>query len=146
MQTGNQKIITKAQASFTELLDNREAIILDLDNLHYYTLNAAGILLWKHLRSESAQTATDLSAVLAAAFHLSPEHADLDTVAWLDEMSRNGLISYHAPHTHPPARPLPTPADLPPYEAPHLKLANSLAGVVLSGSAIVGPSAITGTP
>jgi hypothetical protein len=143
MQTGKQTIITKAQASFTELLDDREAIILDLENLHYYTLNAAGILLWKQLRSAAAHTADALSAALAAAFDLQPERAAHDTQAWLDELARHGLVTYAALNGHSPAPPLLAPAGLPPYEAPKLQLANSLSEVVLSGSAIIGPAAIT---
>jgi hypothetical protein len=140
MHTGNQTIRTKAQASFTELLDDREAIILDLENLHYYTLNAAAILLWKQLRGGAAQTAPALSAVLAESFGLTREEAERDTQAWLEEMARNGLIAYTAEAAPPPAA-VARPADLPPYETPQLKLSNSLTEVVLAGSSIVGPTA-----
>ena len=144
MQTGYQTIHPKAQASFTELLDDCEAIILDLENLHYYTLNAAAILLWKQLRSGAAQTAAALSNVLAAAFTLSPEHAAADTQAWLSEMARNGLLTFTADAPPGAAKAAVLPANLPPYEAPQLKLSNSLTEVVLAGSSIVGPAAITG--
>lgn len=144
MQTGNQTIHTKAQASFTELLDDREAIILDLENLHYYTLNAAAILLWKQLRGGAAQTPAALSNLLAAAFNLSAEQADDDTQAWLTEMARNGLVTFAADAPHVAAKAAVLPANLPPYEAPQLKLSNSLTEVVLAGSSIVGPAAITG--
>jgi len=146
MHTGNQTIRTKAQASFTELLDDREAIILDLENLHYYTLNAAAILLWKQLRGGAAQTAAELSRILADGFSLSRAQAEQDTEAWLIEMTRNGLLHYTAEPAPAPSTAVALPVNLPPYEAPQLKLSNSLTEVVLAGSAIVGPSAITGTP
>ena len=47
MHTISAKLMTKEQTSFTELLDNVEGIILDLDNLHYYTLNTTGLFVWK---------------------------------------------------------------------------------------------------
>ena len=141
MQTGNQTIRTKAQASFTELLDDREAIILDLENLHYYTLNAAAILLWKRLRSGAVHTAAELSRVLAESFNLSRTQAEQDTEAWLVEMTRNGLLSYTAEPVPAPGSQMAIPANLPAYEAPQLKLSNSLTEVVLAGSAIVGPTA-----
>ncbi|MBI1764411.1 MAG: PqqD family protein [Acidobacteria bacterium] len=138
-----QTITPKAQASFTELQDDREAIILDLENLHYYTLNAAAILLWKNLRSGAAQTAEALSAALASAFKLDLAQAERNTRDWLAEMARNGLIEYTNAQAA-VARAFTPSSDLPPYEAPQLKLSNALTSVVLSGSAIVGPSAITG--
>lgn len=146
MHTGNQTIRTKAQASFTELLDDREAIILDLENLHYYTLNAAAILLWKRLRSGAVQTAAELSKVLAEAFGLALPQAEHDTQLWLTEMTRNGLLSYSAEPAPAASSGRVLPANLPPYEAPQLKLSNSLTEVVLAGSSIVGPTAaITGS-
>lgn len=144
MQTRNSIIITKAQASFTELLDDREAIILDLENLHYYTLNAAAILLWKNLRSGAAQTAEELTAVLATAFRLNASAAAPDVQAWLTEMTRNGLLSFTTTRTTASAPLYVAGTDWPTYEAPQLKLSNSLTEVVLSGSAVVGPAAITG--
>src|SRR5215210_818659 len=92
MQTSSPKIVTKEQASFTELLDNQEGIILDLENLHYYTLNAAAVFLWKQMRSASANTAESLSAALANAFNINADLAELDTRAFLDELEGNALV------------------------------------------------------
>lgn len=138
-----QTITPKEQASFTELLEDREAIILDLENLHYYTLNAAAILLWKNLRAGAAQTAETLSAALASAFKLELAQAEQNTRDWLAAMARNGLIEYTNAQSAVTRALMPS-GDLPPYEVPQIHLSNSLTSVVLSGSAIVGPSAITG--
>lgn len=138
-----QTITPKAQASFTELQDDREAIILDLENLHYYTLNAAAILLWKNLRAGAAQTAEALSAALAQAFRLDPAQAELHTRAWLAELACYGLIEYRKVQTA-VARTLLPSGELPPYEAPQLRLSNSLTNVVLSGSSTIATAAIGG--
>jgi len=142
----NQKIVTKEQASFTELLDNQEAIILDLENLHYYTLNAAAIVLWKRLRAGAAQTATALTAALSKAFGISAEQAELDTREFLSQLSRNGLIEFVTgePGSASPAISFAF-EGLPAYAPPQLKVANSLTKVVLSQSQTIVSGAITGT-
>ena len=138
-------IVTKEQASFTELLDNEEAIILDLETLHYYTLNAAAIFLWKHLRSGSANTVEELMASLAAAFRINADLAELDTRAFLDELESNGLISYLDGAAPVHANELDAAAGcLPAYEPPQLQLSNSLAQVALSGSGTAAVAAIGG--
>lgn len=143
-ETQMQETITpKAQASFTELQDDREAIILDLENLHYYTLNASAILLWKNLRAGAAQTVESLSTTLAQAFRLDAVQAELHTRDWLAELARYGLIEYRKVQTA-VARTLLPSADMPPYEAPQLRLSNSLTNVVLSGSSTIATAAIGG--
>lgn len=146
MQSNNQKIVAKEQASFTELLDDQEAIILDLENLHYYTLNAAAILLWKRLRAGAAQTLTALATALAKTFGIKQEQAELDTRDFLAQLSCNGLIEFVTgePGTATPAVSGAPSAGLPAYTPPQLKLSNSLTQVVMSQSAIIGPGAITG--
>ena len=141
----NQKIVTKEQASFTELLDNQEAIILDLENLHYYTLNAAAIVLWKRLRTGAAQTATALTAALQKAFGINLEQAELDTRDFLVQLSRNGLIEFvmGEPSAASSAS-FAAGESLPAYAPPQLKLSNSLTQVVLSQSATIATTAITG--
>jgi hypothetical protein len=137
MDTGSQKLVTKEQTSFTELLDHQEAIILDLENLHYYALNAASSFLWKQLRAGTAQTAEELSAALAAAFEINAEQAEFDTQAFLDELMSHGLVSSAALEAEEKPRgavSLPTDS-LPSYQPPQLKASHSLSQVQLSGSA-----------
>ncbi len=145
MQTSNPKIVTKEQASFTELLDNQEGIILDLENLHYYTLNAAAVFLWKQMRSASANTAESLSAALAGAFNINADLAELDTRTFLDELEGNALIFHSEFDVTVINKALTaTNGDLPAYEPPQLKLSNSLTQVTLSGSSTIAVAAIGG--
>ena len=139
----NNSIVTKEQASFTELLDQREAIILDLENLHYYTLNAPAIFLWKELYSGATRAADGLTDSLAAAFNINRTQAESDTRAFLAALSDNGLIAYG--DTAPPAKRTAAaapPHELPAYEPPQLKLSNSLLNVTLSGSSTIATAAI----
>jgi len=143
MQTSTPKIVTKEQASFTELLDNQEGIILDLENLHYYTLNAAAVLLWKQMRSGSANTAESLTATLAKAFKINADLAELDTRAFLDELEGNNLVfhsEFEAPFANKSLAGIE--GELPAYEPPQLKLSNSLTQVTLSGSSTIATAAI----
>ena len=144
-QTSSPKIVTKEQASFTELLDNQEGIILDLENLHYYTLNAAAVFLWKQMRSGSANTAESLSAALAAAFNINTDLAELDSRAFLDELEGNALVFHSEFDVTVINKALAaTSGELPVYEPPQLKLSNSLTQVTLSGSSTIAVAAIGG--
>ncbi len=143
MHTISPKILTKEQTSFTELLDNVEGIILDLDNLHYYTLNSTGLFLWKQLRTGAAQTSEQLGEALIQAFSISQPLMEEDLAAFLEELEENGLIVYVADGTVSTAAPSAArPANLPAYEAPRLKLSNSLTQVTLSGSSTIATAAI----
>ena len=145
MQTSSPKIVTKEQASFTELLDNQEGIILDLENLHYYTLNAAAMFMWKQMRSGSANTAELLRAALAKAFNINADLAELDTRAFLDELEGNALVFYSELDVTVVNKALAVSnGELPAYEPPQLKLSNSLTQVTLSGSSTIAVAAIGG--
>jgi hypothetical protein len=143
MHTNKPQIVTKEQASFTELLDNQEGIILDLENLHYYTLNGAAIFLWKQLRAGAATTVEQLSQALTSAFNINKDLAELDTRAFLNELESNGLISY-ASARGPVYGKLVVAGALPAYQPPQLQLSNSLTEVVLSGSGTIATAAISG--
>jgi hypothetical protein len=163
MHTTATEIVTKEQASFTELLDDREGIILDLENLHYYTLNATAVFLWKLMRSNvthaslaaATAAATPVAAgftpeclrdALAEAFSINVDLAELDTRVFLDELEGNGLISYvdsGARGFGARARLAPGACgELPAYEPPQLQLSNSLTQVTLSGSSTVAVAAL----
>ncbi len=143
MHISTPKIVTKEQASFTELLDNREGIILDLENLHYYTLNATAVFLWKQMRSATANTVESLSGALSKAFNINADLAELDTRAFLDELEGNGLVSCAEYEVTVQNRLLAaTNGELPAYEPPQLQLSNSLTQVTLSGSSTVATAAI----
>ena len=135
--------VTKAQASFTELLAEREAIILDLDNLHYYTLNAPAIFLWKQLGERVAQTASTLARRLASAFNLNDDtQAERDVRGFLDALRGFGLIEASSAPAESSAPSFFEKLTFAAYEAPQLRLSNSLSQVVLSGSSTIATAAI----
>ncbi|HEX4948035.1 MAG TPA: PqqD family protein [Blastocatellia bacterium] len=146
MTTGKQQFVTKEQASFTELIDHQESIILDLDNLHYYSLNAAATLLWKHLRAASANSIEALSGKLATAFNLNPATAESDTRQFVEELLQErllvlteGEIVGHSAFSFPSAN------ELPAYERPAVKSSNSVRELNLAGGASTGgPGALGG--
>ncbi len=143
-QMGNQRFITREQASFTELLEHQESIILDLENLHYYSLNAAATLLWKHLRSGSANSSLELSANLASAFGISLEKAELDTRSFIAELLQNQLITpTDEKVTGPSVFTMPAPGELPAYESPAVKTSNAVMEMNLaSGSSTASTGAL----
>jgi hypothetical protein len=141
MHTISPKFLTKEQTSFTELLDNVEGIILDLDNLHYYTLNSTGLFIWKQLRSGLSQTREQLAEALSQSFSQSPDAVASDLMIFLEELEGNGLI--HKSEVEGLVNGSVTVSGtLPSYEAPRLKLSNSLTQVTLSGSSTIATAAI----
>jgi hypothetical protein len=142
MQTISAMILTKEQTSFTELLDNVEGIILDLDNLHYYTLNSTGLFIWKQLRSGACQTASQLTAAMAGAFGLAPAVIERDLETFIEELEGNGLITRSLSEIGAANAKAAVADSLPKYEAPRLKLSNSLTQVILSGSSTIATAAI----
>lgn len=141
MHTISPKLLTKEQTSFTELLDNVEGIILDLDNLHYYTLNSTGLFIWKQLRSGLSQTREQLCDALSQSFNHSADAVSGDLAIFLEELEGNGLI--HEATTESKINGAVTVSGtLPAYEAPRLKLSNSLTHVTLSGSSTIATAAI----
>lgn len=143
MQTISAMIVTKEQTSFTELLDNVEGIILDLDNLHYYTLNSTGLFIWKQLRSGASRTQDHLAEEMTRAFGLPQVVIERDLQAFLGELEGNGLItrSYDGVVDR-AVRTEESGTGLQSYEAPRLNLSNSLTQVTLSGSSTIATAAI----
>lgn len=142
MQETNRRIVTKEETSFTELLDNREGIILDLENLHYFTLNGSAVLIWKILRNGSSVTPEDLAAQVASAFDIDRHQALAEAGAFLDELKAHGLIGF-AEETESPKRVAVETGGLPVYEPPTMKVSESLSSVALSGSSTVATAAIS---
>ncbi len=145
MTTGKQQFVTKEQASFTELIDHQESILLDLESLHYYSLNAAATLLWKHLRSGSATTIEQLTGKLATAFAISLETAELDTRQFVAGLIQDRLLSETKEQVvGKTAFSFPTPSDLPVYEPPCVKTSSSVLELNLAGGASTGASGALG--
>ncbi len=92
MMTQNQKLVTKEQASFTELIEHQESVLLDLESLHYYSLNSSATLLWKYLRSGNANTFEELNHELAKAYGVSPETTATETAQFIQKLRQDRLI------------------------------------------------------
>ncbi len=145
MITGKQQFVTKEQASFTELIDHQESIILDLENLHYYSLNAAATLLWKHLRSGSATTIAQLTDKLTAAFASSFATAEQDVRQFVAGLVQDRLLSETTePVVGRTAFSFPAPNELPAYEPPCVKSSNSVMELNLAGGASTGAAGALG--
>jgi Coenzyme PQQ synthesis protein D (PqqD) len=92
MMTQNQKLVTKEQASFTELIEHQESVLLDLESLHYYSLNSSATLLWKYLRSGNANTFEELNLELAKAYGVSPEMTAAETAQFIQKLRQDRLL------------------------------------------------------
>lgn len=146
MITGNQKLITKEQSSFTELIAHQEAIILDLENLHYYSLNAAATLLWKYLRSGQAATIEALSQKLVEAFQLELSVAQADAQSFAVELLTNQLLAVtEQENTGFSTFSFPKTNELPAYEAPCLKTSNAVMDMSLATGSSTGVVGATGS-
>ncbi len=145
MTTGMRQFVTKEQASFTELIDHQESILLDLDTLHYYSLNAAATLLWKHLRAGSANTEAALTEKLSTAFALNTATAARDTRQFVEELQREQLLSEtQGAVIGRTGFVFPTANDLPAYEPPGVKSSHSVMELNLAGGASTGASGALG--
>lgn len=145
MITSNQRYVTKEQASFTELIDHQESILLDLESLHYYSLNAAATLLWKHLRAGSATSLTELGQQMAAAFQLTPATAERDTRQFLTELLHHQLIAGTEEQVaRKSSFAFPTTDELPGYEPPAVKTSNAVLEMNLAGTSSMGGSSALG--
>jgi hypothetical protein len=130
------RFVTKEAASFTELVEHQEAVILDLESLHYFSLNAAATLLWKHLRSGAATSVEELGDVLANAFGLDRRSAEADAAQFVAELERQQLVSgaTGAVRGPGPAPATPPAGVLKGYESPALKTFNSLMEMKLASA------------
>lgn len=145
MITSKQHYKTKEQASFTELIDHQESVLLDLESLHYYSLNAAATLLWKHLRAGSANSATELSHRLATAFQLAPTTAEADTQQFIDELLHHQLIAVtDEPVTGLSTFVFPTTNELSAYEPPAVKTSSAVLEMNLASGSSTGGSGALG--
>jgi Coenzyme PQQ synthesis protein D (PqqD) len=146
MMTQNQKLVTKDQASFTELIEHQESILLDLESLHYYSLNASATLLWKHLRSGNANTFVELNQELAKAFGVSPETTASDTSTFIQKLKQDHLIEVtEAAVTKRAGFVFATAGQLSNYEAPAVKTSDTVMEMNLaSGSSTASTGALGG--
>ena len=71
------------------VLDN-EAVLLNLENGVYYTLNPVGTAIWELVTGE--RTLSEILSALCERYDVRPEAARRDLVALVTHLSREGLI------------------------------------------------------
>jgi hypothetical protein len=68
-----------------------EAILLNLHNGYYYTLNAVGCDIWKLL--DGTQTVQDIARALCNIYEVTQEQSETDLLALLQECLAENLIT-----------------------------------------------------
>lgn len=135
----------KEETSFTELVENREAVLLDLDNLHYYTLNGTAIEIWRWMRGGEAATLGQVVSNLRTAFSWPEGDAgrvEQEVSRFLGELEQNGLLRLREGSDSEESAAFPGAGERP-YVPPQLRLASSLSRVTLSGSSTIATAAIS---
>jgi hypothetical protein len=69
-----------------------EAVIINLVNTHYYSLNRTGTFIWS-LLVERAATMDELVSAVAARYGRPADEVAPDVRAVLDDLAREGLVS-----------------------------------------------------
>lgn len=75
---------------FTPLVDGT-GVLLHLDSKFYFTLNATGSAVWRHITGSDA-TIAELGDELAARFDVPPDAARDDVRDLLDELVSESLV------------------------------------------------------
>jgi hypothetical protein len=81
------------QVLFTEI-DDGSGVLLHLDTKFYFTLNSTGVVVWKALAA--AKVEDDVASIakrLAEEFRVSPDIAERDVQAVLDQLRYDGLVT-----------------------------------------------------
>lgn len=105
-----------------------EAVVINFETYHYYSLNRTGTAIWKLLQDGSRERA-ELSAALAVAFNQLKTAVAADVDALLDALLAEGLV-----HTTETAAALPASIDLAgEYVPPRVDKHEKLDQLMLSG-------------
>lgn len=76
---------------FTQL-DDGSGVLLNLGSGLYYTLNRAGVLVWKAIAAGEVQGAEEAAQRLCAAFEVDRAEAEHEARRLLNELQRDGLV------------------------------------------------------
>jgi len=82
----------KSEATAFRTIDN-EAVILNLDNSIYYSLNEVGAKVWD--LCDGSKTVRDIATAISEEFEVEKEVAEGDVLELLDDLLREGLVSIH---------------------------------------------------
>jgi hypothetical protein len=72
-----------------------EVIVLDAEASRYLAANASAAILWQRLVDGAPRH--ELAAALREAYALSPEVAERDVAAFLDDLASRGLLASETP-------------------------------------------------
>ena len=75
---------------FTEI-DDGTGVLLHLDTKFYYTLNAAGAIVWKAIAARTPTSVEAIAERLVREFRVEQAIAERDVAAILDELVGDGL-------------------------------------------------------
>jgi hypothetical protein len=84
-----QAVFTPSPAVNATLLD-RETVLLNLESGVYFTLNAAGTVVWELLAA--GRTLEEVLSALCARYDISEETARADLTALLAQLCQEGLV------------------------------------------------------
>ena len=87
---GPSSTVTRSERAIVEDVGG-ETVILDLDDDTFLRLNAAGAALWKAL--DVPRSIESLAAALQEQFGIDESTARVDASAFVEDMSKRGLLS-----------------------------------------------------
>ncbi|MBI5788382.1 MAG: PqqD family peptide modification chaperone [Candidatus Schekmanbacteria bacterium] len=83
-------VFHRTQETPWNTIDN-EAVVLNLDNGHYYVLNETGRRVWELLDGE--RTIGQIAALICEEYEAQEQQAQTDIVKLLEEMLSEGLVA-----------------------------------------------------
>lgn len=85
-----ERYLPTGEVLFTQL-DDGTAVLLNLGTGFYYTLNRAGVVIWKSL-GQGACDVSELVTQLCATFDVDPIEAEREAIRLLGELRKDGLV------------------------------------------------------
>jgi hypothetical protein len=78
---------------FTQL-DDGSGVLLNLGSGHYYTLNRAGVIVWKAVGDGECDVSA-LARRLCASFDVDIDEAEREATRLLGDLQKDGLVKVH---------------------------------------------------
>jgi len=119
MLTLSQRLQPREQEVAAKVMDG-EAIIINLANGVYYSMDKAGGFIWEMIQRKHSLEET--VTALMARYDVSREQAQKDVEQLVDELLRENLISASDDQSPVAGDPLPDPPERLPYELPTLNI------------------------
>jgi hypothetical protein len=91
MSATQQRYTVNPKIILTELEDGT-GVLLSLDSMTYFTLNATGVAVWRAIGQRPGSDVDALAGGLARAFEVEADDAARDVRSLLDELVRERLV------------------------------------------------------